>query len=484
MPGTSPGMTTGALLLPHLFPQPLRHCMGELTGHYPPRANWPRASWRYRSCRAVAPAPCAALVVGSLRREQHYRVIGGDRVPGIAKHHEIVFRDQPVAGIARDDVDFAGRCRRIHEVRLHLPLRAERQPLDFSQRSPFGPRKELVIAGDRQVRRARGEVGDRADAELFGALARHHQRIGVLEAEFAQQRDVLSRQHRLQFAEQHLARPAVAALELVGPQRAGIVDIDVDVVAGQRVEDHVGAEAFACRCGQPGRLQPLPDQRCQHILFGEGFCADDVARLRACHGRHQCRRDQRGDADAAQSRTQAAAVAQADFDQRQQLIDGQRQHRRGQAAEQHEHPVLGLQPCEDVIAEAGLADRRRERRGADHPDRRGADARHHDRQRQRQFHREQRLPRRHADTLRRFQDRRIDPLQAGDGVAQHRQHRIERERQHRGQETERREANSEPRQRERRQRQQQWIEQRQQRQSRHRLHDAGKPESAPRITGR
>jgi hypothetical protein len=35
---------------------------------------------------------------------------------------------------------------------------------------------------------------------LLGALARHHQRIGVLEAEFAQQRDVLLGQHRLQFA--------------------------------------------------------------------------------------------------------------------------------------------------------------------------------------------------------------------------------------------------------------------------------------------
>ena len=164
------------------------------------------------------------------------------------------------------------------------------------------------------------------------------------------------------------------------------------------------------------------------------------------------------------------------FDQRQQLIDRERQHRGGKAAEQHEHPVLGLQPRKDVIAEAGLADRRRQRRGADHPDRRGADARHHDRQRQRQLHREQRLPRRHADALRGFQDRGIDALQAGDGVAQHRQHRIERQRQHRGQESERGKANAEPRQRQRRERQQQRIEQRQQRQARHRLHDAGEPE--------
>ena len=72
--------------------------------------------------------------------------------------------------------------------------------------------------------------------------------------------------------------------------------------------------------------------------------------------------------------------------------------------------------------------------------------------------------------------RGVDALEAGDGVAQHRQHRIERERQPRGQESERRETETEPRQRQGRQRQQQRIEQRQQRQARHRLHDAGEPE--------
>ncbi len=283
-------------------------------------------------------------------------------------------------------------------------------------------------------------------------------------------------QGRLQFSQQHFARLDIAVMELVGPQRAGIIDIDVDIARCQRVEDDVGAEAFARGGGEPGRLQALRDQRRQHILLGKGLGADHVVRRRARHRRHQRGRDQCGDADAADRRANAAAVAQAVFDQRQQLIDRERQHRGGKAAEQHEHPVLGLQPGKNVIAEAGLADRRRQRRGADHPDRRGADPRHHDRQRQRQLDREQGLLRCHADALRRFQDRGVDALQAGDGVAQHRQHRIERQRQHGGQETEGGKSNSEPRQRQRRERQQQRIEQRQQRQPRHRLHDAGKPE--------
>ena len=68
-------------------------------------------------------------------------------------------------------------------------------------------------------------------------------------------------------------------------------------------------------------------------------------------------------------------LGDAGLHQRQQLIDRERQQRRRDAAEQHEHPVLRLQSGEDVVAEARLADRRRQRRGADHPYRRGADAR-------------------------------------------------------------------------------------------------------------
>jgi len=62
---------------------------------------------------------------------------GGNRVFGIVEHQQIVFRDQPVAGIARDHIDFAGGGRRIHEVRLHLPLRAEIQAIGVSQARPI-----------------------------------------------------------------------------------------------------------------------------------------------------------------------------------------------------------------------------------------------------------------------------------------------------------------------------------------------------------
>jgi hypothetical protein len=79
--------------------------------------------------------------------------------------------------------------------------------------------------------------------------------------------------------------------------------------------------------------------------------------------------------------------------EREQLIDDEREDRRGEAAEQHRNPVLRLQAREDVVAEARLADGRGERRRADDPDRGGADAGHDDGKRERQFDDEERLAR-------------------------------------------------------------------------------------------
>ena len=74
----------------------------------------------------------------------------------------------------------------------------------------------------------------RADAERVGARARHRQRIGVLEAEPAEHRDAVLVGEPLADLGQHLgARLDVGALHLVGPDRAGIIDVDVDL-AGAR----------------------------------------------------------------------------------------------------------------------------------------------------------------------------------------------------------------------------------------------------------
>ena len=158
------------------------------------RADWLRAWWRCRSCPATAKCGAQRLVAGAFRGQQQDRVIRRDRVFGIVQHHQIVLRDQAVAGVARDHVDLAGGGRGIHEIRLHLPLGAEFQSIGLLQGGPFRPREEFVVRRHRHAGRMRREIGDAANAERLGALARHHQRIGVFEPEFAEQRDVLLRQ--------------------------------------------------------------------------------------------------------------------------------------------------------------------------------------------------------------------------------------------------------------------------------------------------
>ena len=186
-------------------------------------------------------------------------------------------------------------------------------------------------------------------------------------------------------------------------------------------------------------------------------------------------------ASAGEPSTDAPAVALRDarLDQAQQLVGDQRQRRRRGAAEQHEDPVLGLQAGEDVVAEAGLADRRRQRRRADGPDRGGAHAGHDHRRGQRQLDPEEPLARRHADAVGGLDHGRIDAGEPGDAVPQDRQHRIERQRQQRRQEAERRKAEPKAAFVQRRERQQQRIEQRQQRQAGNGLHQAGDRQRRP-----
>jgi hypothetical protein len=44
-------------------------------------------------------------------------------------------------------------------------------------------------------------------------------------------------------------------VKLVEPERAGIIDREVDIVGGQRLENDVGAEALAGLGGKARRLQ-------------------------------------------------------------------------------------------------------------------------------------------------------------------------------------------------------------------------------------
>ena len=151
----------------------------------------------------------------------------------VVQRDQIVFRDQPVAGVARDHIDFAGCHGHIHEIWLHLPLLTECKTVGLLDRRPFWPREEFIITGNRQRACARCEVGDRLHAERLCALARHHQRVGILEPEFASERNfILACERGLELLQQLRAGQDLGSFKLIDPQRSRIIHIDVDIALG------------------------------------------------------------------------------------------------------------------------------------------------------------------------------------------------------------------------------------------------------------
>ncbi len=259
------------------------------------------------------------------------------------------------------------------------------------------------------------------------------------------------------------ARRHVAALHDVGPERPGIVDIGVDLVAGEGAEDDGGAEPFLEPDPRTLGLDARGHQRGENVLLGEVLRAEHVVRAAAGRqrgGRGGGRGDERDDAG-----QDAATVAPRDarLDQAEHLVDEHRERNDRNAAGEHIDPVLGLQAGEDVVAEARLADGGAERRNADGPHCGGADARHDDRRRERQLDTGEALAGRHADAVGRLDVIVVDSVEAGDAVAQDRQHRIDRQRKERRQKAERRHGKAEDPHGQRGERQQQRIEQREQR---------------------
>src|SRR5262249_42879125 len=131
------------------------------------------------------------------------------------------------------------------------------------------------------------------------------------------------------------------------------------------------------------------DQRRKDVLLGESLGADDITSARMREGGQQAAEYDQRKGDAAGDNARAVARAQPTFNEAEDLIDEKREGGGGGAAEQHKYPVLRLQAGEDVIAEARLPDRGRERRGADHPHGGGADAGHDHGERERKLDYEQ-----------------------------------------------------------------------------------------------
>src|ERR1043166_8429393 len=174
------------------------------------------------------------------------------------------------------------------------------------------------------------------------------------------------------------------------------------------------------------------------------------------------------------------AAPEAVLDGAEKKIGRERQERRRNGAGQDQRIVVHPKTAEDIAAEAAGVDRRRDRRGADRDHRRDANARNDNAEGQRHLDLQEQLPVGHAESPARLADRRIDAVDAGEGVADDRQERVERERRDRraradaADNADMKQINIEGNQKA------------EQREARHRLHDVGEAEDrlAERGTAR
>lgn len=348
------------------------------------------------------------------------------------------------------------------------------QRVGAAHRRPFGPFEEFEVAAELERGRGGDEAGQGGDPPRLGVRSPHREGISVFETQGADQAYAAAGLCPATDCSYHCAAIGhVAAVHLAVPQRAGIIDVDVDIVAVKRAIDDRRAEAVAIADAIAGAGQPITDQPGKNILLGEVLGPDrHDLRVIALPQRRGGEREAGDERDQSADPQWPAAVRDAALDQADERVGDERQPGGGDAARQHQRPVLRLQTREDHVAEAGLADRRRERRRADRPYRGGADAGDQHRQRERRFDQAQLLRGRHADRIRRLGNSGVDADEASDAVADDRQQRIERQRDQRRQEAERRDtAADHPRQP-----QQQRVEERKQRQRRDRLDQAGNPQ--------
>ena len=166
----------------------------------------------------------------------------------------------------------------------------ELEPIGLADRRPFRPAEKFVIAGDRHDLGVAREIRNRADAEPSAALL-HRQRVGILEAERADQRDAaLALQPVRHFAQHLLARLDVACASSGSPRSCRYIRRRCRCRRPERVEDD--EEPSPSRAAARGRSRAsLCAIRAARMYCSEnGLGADDVVALRAAEAGQQRQR--------------------------------------------------------------------------------------------------------------------------------------------------------------------------------------------------
>ena len=123
-------------------------------------------------------------------------------------------------------------------------------------------------------------------------------------------------------AQHLLARRDFGAAHLVRPDRAGVVDIGIDLACRERLErSRLEPRPVAPCRREAGRLQPLLHQRRQHVLLGERLGADDVTALVRAKAGASAADDERASPLRRPRRCAGCGASRAALHQRQQLVD-------------------------------------------------------------------------------------------------------------------------------------------------------------------
>ena len=159
--------------------------------------------------------------------------------------------------------------------------------------------QELVREAEREAGRRRLEqVGDAVDAQGLGFGPRHRQRVGVVEAE----RNRGLQLARCEPAIQLLERRIAVTLEQLANDRSGVLGVQVDRTAGERLLEDAGvAEAGLVNRGPTRAGKRLRQDLAEHVRLGEPFRADHQGRVGSANPLRQGEADGEGDADAGRS---------------------------------------------------------------------------------------------------------------------------------------------------------------------------------------
>ncbi len=225
----------------------------------------------------------ARLGRGKPRAHERRGFVWREEMAIVAKHREVVARDQSVGRVAVDDVDLPGGERLILDRRSERTHVAKVQIVGvLKSDETVGSSDEIGGEAGAQLARVPREIAERLEVQRVCRRATHGDRVAVLET---QRREPADAPPSPELGRHAAIRVAGAAARSLVKNReesgARVLRIDVDGARLQRAEREVRrAETRPAVDAQPARLEQLREHLGEEIRLAEGFRRDDDRTVR------------------------------------------------------------------------------------------------------------------------------------------------------------------------------------------------------------